>query len=188
MTVEYTGSGAVRKSYGPLLSPNTKPDPAAAKESKYGNTQELELRFDYTNLPAWSSASASDAVKNFLPAYAAITEAFLIVEQTWVGGTSLEVGTFQAVAGTAVDADGIIPAAVGATANLVTGYVIAGRGIQVLEAPDAAGTAHVDGDGVYAAAATGPICTVASIVGVVAVGTFTAGRARLVVRYVPAVG
>ena len=188
MAVEYTGSGAVRKNYGPILSPSTKPDPAAAVESTSGNFKEVEIRFDYTNLPAVSAASAADAVKNALPAYAAITQAFLVVEQTWVGGTSLEVGTVKQSDGTAVDADGIIPAAVGVTANLVTGYVIAGRGVQVLEAPDAAGTAHVDGDGVYAAAATGPICTVASLLSVVAVGTFTAGRARLVVRYLPHLG
>lgn len=188
MTVEYTGSGSVRKNYGPLLSPSTKPDPAAAKESKYGSTQELEIRFTYDNLPGYSAASVSDALKNAIPALAAVTEFYVVVEQSFAGGTSLEFGSVKASDGTAVDADGFIPAAVGVTANLVAGYVICGRGIQVLEAPDAAGTAHVDGDGVYVAAATGPVCTVASLVSVVAVGTFTAGRARIVVRYLPNAG
>lgn len=185
MAVEYTGSGAVRHNYGPIQSPRTKPDPAASVESSIGNLKELEVRFDYTALPGYSAASVNDAVKNALPAYAAIINAFLVVEETWVGGTSLEVGTVQADSGTAVDADGLIPAAVGVTANLVLGNVICGRGAQVLEAPDAAGTAHVDADGVYVASATGPICNEASLLSVVAVGTYTAGRARLVVRYLP---
>lgn len=189
MAVEYTGAGSVRHNYGPIQSPATKPDPAAVTEQTYGNTNELEIRFTYDNLPAYSASAVNDAVKQALPAYAAITDCFLVIEETFAGGTSLEVGTALAASpGTAVDADGLIPAAVGVTANLVAGNVIAGRGVQVLEAPDAAGTAHGDGDGVYTTGATGPICSAASIITVVAVGTFTAGRARLVVKYLKTQG
>lgn len=186
MAVEYTGSGAVRKNYGPLLSPTSKPDSAASVEDSVGGFKELEIRFTYDSLPGYTAASVNDAVKNALPAYAAVTGVYLAIEETFAGGTSLEVGTVKASDGTAVDADGFIPAAVGVTANLVAGNLICGRGAQVLEAPDAAGTAHVDADGVYVSAATGPICTVASLVSIVAVGTFTAGRGRLVVRYISA--
>lgn len=185
MTVEYTSPGSTRKQYGPLLSPSTKPDPAAASECNAGNVYELEYRFSYDDLPGYSAASVNDAVKQSIPANAAIVSAWVRVEETFAGGTSLEFGTVKASDGTAVDADGLIPAAVGVTANLVAGNLISGRGAQVIEAPDAAGTAHVDGDGVYVAAATGPICTVASLLSVVAVGTFTAGRARVILRYVP---
>lgn len=187
MGVEYTSPGSTRHFYGPRLSPSTKPDPAGSSESTAGNIRELEFRFDYENLPAYSAASASDAVKLAIPAHSAIVSAVLMVEQTWVGGTSLEVGTVS-TAGVAVDADGLIPAAVGVTANLVAGYVISGRGAQVVEAPDAPGTAHIDADGVYAAGANGPIASVNSLVSVVAVGTYTQGRARLIVRYIPAAG
>lgn len=184
MTIEYTGAGAVRKSYGPLLSPSTKPDPAGAKESTYGNTKEIEYRFSFDSLPSYSAAAVNDAVKAVIPTGAAIVGFVVRIEETWVGGTSLEFGTVQADSGTAVDADGLIPAAVGVTANLVAGNLISGRGAQVIEAPDAAGTAHVDSDGVYTQGAGGPICNEPSLLSVVAVGTFTAGRARAILRYV----
>lgn len=188
MPVEYTGAGAVRHNYGPILSPQTKPDPAPSREKRYGSEVELEINFTFDNLPAWSATAVADAVKQTIPALSAITDVKLIVQETWVGGTSLEIGTVRADTGAAVDVDGFIPAAVGVTANLVAGYVISGRGAQVLEAPDAPGTAHNDADGVFVAAATGPISTLATLVSVVAVGTYTAGRARLLVRYIPSVG
>ena len=184
MGVEYTGAGGVRQFYGPRLSPSTNPSPSGQKESTYGNVRELEYNFTYDDLPAYSAASVNDAVKNLIPAGAAIVDCWVRVITTFAGGTSLEFGTVKVSDGTAVDADGLIPAAVGVTANLVAGNLIAGRGAQVIEAPDAAGTAHNDADGVYLQAATGPICTVDSLLSVVAVGTFTAGKARVLLRYV----
>lgn len=184
MTIEYTGAGGVRHNYGPLLSPATKPDGAGAVESVAGNVRQLEYHFAFNGLP---TNSTSDAVVPTIPAYAAITKVHLFVLEAFVGGTSIEVGTWTP-AGVAVDADGLIPAAVGVTANLALGNVIGGRGAQVVEGPDAAGTAHIDGDGVYVASATGPISSVASQIRAVAVGTFTAGRARLFVEYIDPAG
>lgn len=183
MGTEYTGPGGTRVHYGPRLSPSLKPDPAAATENTLGTVRELEIRFGYDDLPGWSASSVNDAVKRALPAHAAILDAVLRVEEAFVGGTSLEVGTVNAATGTVVDADGLIPAAVGVTANLALGNLISGRGAQVIEAPDATGAATVDGDGVYTVSATGPIANVATLVRVAAVGTYTAGRARLTVRY-----
>lgn len=177
MPIEYTGAGAVRHNYGPVESPSLKPAVAGSRESTYGNYVEVEYRFTFDNLPSWSAGRANDAVWAQLPALAVITDAVLVVEDAFVGGTSLEVGTVLASAGTAVDADGLIPAAVGVTANLGAGAAILGKGAQV---------ASADSDGIITSAQTTGAAPV--LVSVVATGTFTAGRARLVVRYVPRAG
>lgn len=177
MPVEYTGAGAVRHNYGPLANPATNPVPASSRESKYGNVVELETRFTFDNLPSWSAGRANDAVWAQIPALAVITECYLIVEDAFVGGTSLEVGTVLASSGAAVDADGLIPAAVGVTANLGAGAAILGKGAQV---------ASADADGIITSAQTTGAAPV--LLSVVAVGTYTAGRARLVVRYIPRQG
>ncbi len=184
MPIEYTGAGGVRQNYGPRLSPATKPDPAGQRESVNGNISEIEYNFAFDNLPTYS---ATDAVVPTIPAYSAILRARLVVLEAFVGGTSLEVGTFTP-AGVAVDADGLIPAAVGITANLARGNVIAGRGAQLVDGFTADGTAANDADGVYVASTTGPVASVASQVAVVATGIFTAGRARLVIEYIEPTG
>lgn len=183
MGTEYTAPGGTRVHYGPRLSPISDPDTSATTQNTLGTTRELEIRFSYRDLPGWSASSVKDAVKRDIPAHAAILSAVLRVEEAFVGGTSLEVGTVNAGTGDVVDADGLIPAAVGVTANLALGNLISGRGAQVIEAPDANGAATVDGDGVYTVSATGPIANVATLVRVAAVGTYTAGRASLVIRY-----
>lgn len=179
MAVEYTGAGGVRKNY----DRKTVDRGVVGKESTRGDVKELSVIFDYSLLPSYSAAAVNDACKLLIPANAAILDFWVQIITTFVGGTSLEFGTVQADSGTAIDADGLIPAAVGVTANLVAGNLIAGRGAQVIEAPDAAGTAHVDADGVYVSSATGPIPNEAALLSVVAVGTFTAGRAKVLLRY-----
>jgi hypothetical protein len=181
MAVEYTGAGAVRKNYGPILSPTTKPSPEGQKESTFGNRVEVQYDFTYDNLP---TSNASDAVFHTFPAGAIFESVVWNTQVDFAGGTDYTVGLVTP-AGVAVDVDGFITAAQGAVANLVTTTpVICGRGACVVEAPDAAGTAHVDGDGLYAAGSTGPIPSVASQLKVTANGTFTAGRARIWVRYI----
>lgn len=180
MAVEYTVAGGVRKNFGPIPSPATQPFPVGAKESTFGNIVELEYRFTYDNLPAWSAASANDALIPVIPAYSVILDAVLLVEDPFLGGTALEVGTYQAVAGTAIDADGIIPAAVGVVANLnAAGEGVYGTGIQCLNSLYNTGGNAPTG----IIAATNTSGSVASVVGVVATGTFTAGRGRLLIRY-----
>lgn len=181
MSVEYTSPGSTRHFYGPRPSPTTQPDPAGARESYCGNFVEVEYNFTYDNLPAWTAENASDALQAVIPPYSLITDAYLLVQEVFAGGTALEVGTFQAVAGTAVAADGIIPASVGVLANLDTaGDIVYGTGTQVANGKEVGATGIIS-----AAGTTGAVNTV---IGVVATGTFTAGRARLVVRYLPRVG
>lgn len=181
MAVEYTGAGGVRKNYGPILSPTTKPDPAGQKESTFGNRVEVQYDFTYDNLP---TSSAVDALIHVFPIGAIFESAVWVTKEDFAGGTDYQVGLVTP-AGVTVDLDGLITAAQAPVANLVTTTpVICGRGACVTESPDAAGTAHGDADGVYAAASTGPIPTVTSQLKLTANGTFTAGRARLYVRYI----
>lgn len=177
MGIEYNVGGS-RQHYGPRLDPGDFPVAAGAREVAYGNFVEVEYNFTYDNLPAWSATNALDACVPVIPAYAVITDAFLLVTTPWAGGTALEVGTFLASAGTAVDADGIIPAAVGVVANLnAAGEGVYGTGAQIV--PPLTGDAAT---GIIAATQTTGAAAV--VVGVVATGTFTAGKAKLIIRYI----
>src|SRR6185503_8784235 len=55
----------------------------------------------------------------YLPAGSCIVRAFVVTTEVAAGGTDFVVGTFQ-VAGTAIDADGILDATDGAAANMGT--------------------------------------------------------------------
>lgn len=185
MAVEYTTSGGVRTNFGPIESPTTKPLAVGSREAVAGNVKQLEYNFTFNALPAWSATNVNDALVPVLPAHSLIVDAILLVEEAFVGGTSLEVGTFQAVAGTAVNASGIIPAAVGITANLnAVGKGVYGTGILCLNSLYNTGGAAPTGI-ILATNGTGAITTV---VGVVAVGTYTAGRARLLISYIDRIG
>ncbi len=178
MALEYTTTGGVGTLFGPLAT--AQGSPFGARESTYGNYVEIEYDFDYTNLPAWSASNLNDARVPQIDAYSVIESAVLLVGTPWVGGTALEVGTFDAVAGTAVDADGLIPAAVGVLANLnAAGEGVYGIGIQCLASLYNTGGAAPTG----IIAATNTTGATKTVIGVVATGTFTAGTAKLIVRY-----
>lgn len=174
MTIEVVNG--VRRNFGPRDAEDKVP----GKVLTAGEVKEIVVDFNYDDLP---TNSTNDALVQLIPAYAAVTQVLLFVKTTFAGGTDIQIGTEQAD-GTDVDLDGFVTAAQGAVANLVAGYVVSGRGAQVVESPDAAGTAHIDADGVYAAGANGPIASVATQIKVTANGTFTAGAAKLLVRYV----
>lgn len=176
MTIEYTGVGGVQKKYN--AASNAEVGSIGSKVTSYGNRTVVEYNFDYTNLPAWSATNLNDAGIPVIPAYSVIESAYLLVTTIWAGGTALEVGTFQAVAGTAVDADGIIPAAVGALTNInAAGEGLIGTGAQVLNVPTGAAATGL-------IAATNTTGAVDTVIGVVATGTFTAGAAKLIVTYI----
>lgn len=101
-----------------------------------------------------------------LPAYASITDVYLVSGETAAGGTNIKVGLFQAN-GTAIDDDGLITATAGVTANMAIGERINGDGALTSAT---AGTASVGANPAF--------------IGVTATGTFTAGKARLVVEYI----
>ena len=176
MPISYAGPGGARNNYGPRE--------VAKKEAGLladGLRRTLVVPFSFDNLPTAANAGA-DAVAQFVPAGCPVVAVALKVTQTFLGGTDYQFGLEQAN-GTDIDTDGLITAAVGVVANLVTTNVIFGRGAMVTEGPDAAGTAHIDADGVYVKGATGPVSSVNAYPLVTANGTFTAGAGVLYITY-----
>lgn len=115
--------------------------------------------WSFDDLPVWSASK----LEHNLPAFAKILSANLEVLTPWVGGTSLAVGTVNASDGTGGTAGGFVTAVQAATAN------INARG------------QFITGTGALVGASVG---SVPQELNVVAVGTYTAGKARLVVRYI----
>ena len=148
-----------------------------------GPVRWLKVPFAFNQLPGVANATAgADACNQYVPAGCMVRTCYLVTTTDFAGGTSYTVG-FEQSDGTDIDADGLVLAAQAAVANLVTTNVIAGRGAMVVEGPDTAGTAHIDGDGVYVKGATGPITSVNAYPVVVASGTFTAGAGYLLIEY-----
>lgn len=105
--------------------------------------------------------------EGFLPSGASIVRVLCITTEVAVGGTDFTLGTYT-VAGVAIDADGIISATEGVIANMGTvGEVIIGNGALV---GDTSGTVGLTANS-WVAATTN--------------GTFTAGKATIVIEYIP---
>lgn len=122
-----------------------------------GSSRELVYTFDYDNLPV----AGDSELEMQIPAYAKIIKATLEVLEPFAGGTSYNVGLVEGD-GTPIDADG-----------LIAGLLLADI--------DARGDYAV-GAGALVGASIG---AAAGEVEVAATGTFTAGKARLVVEYAP---
>lgn len=179
MTISYAGPGGARNNYGPRE--------VAKKEGGLladGLARTLVVPFSWDNLPSAANAGA-DAVAQSIPAGCPILRTVLKITTAFTGGTGtgLLIGTEQAD-GTDIDANGLFLDAQVVSANLVATNVILGRGAQVVESPDAAGTAHVDADGVYVKGATGPVSSVAQFPVITAVtGPYAAGAGVLYITY-----
>ena len=101
-----------------------------------------------------------------LPAYASILAAYIVVSEAAAGGTSFTVGT-ATEAGAEIDFDGIFTATEGVLANInAIGKRTYGAGAYVSAA---VGTASIGSADAWLYIATS--------------GTFTAGKARLVIEY-----
>lgn len=141
-----------------------------------GAHKQIEIDLDLKLLPVgvnFSTDRNNDGTKDGfsatdvrLPANASIVSAYLVMGETAVGGTSIAVGTYQ-LNGTAIAATGLITATAGVTANMVVGKRINGDGALT------AATAGTNGVGANPA-----------YIGVTTVGTFTAGKGRLVIEYI----
>ena len=145
--------------------------------STMGAIKQIEIDVDLKRLPAGATNFSvdlnNDGTKDgfyngdvSLPANSSITDVYLVMGETAAGGTSIEVGLFQAN-GTAIDADGLLTATAGVTANMAAGD-------------------RVNGDGAFtsATAGTNGIGSTRGFVGITTVGTFTAGKGRLVIAYI----
>ena len=119
-----------------------------------GIVKSAEWSFSYDNL----SAVLNSNLPQTIPANASIVEATLYVDDAWVGGTNLTIGLYQAD-GTVIDADGLVAAT--ATAALTVNKVVTGGGALV---------------GTTIGAAAGQLVAATT-------GTYTAGTARVVVKF-----
>lgn len=151
----------------------------AGTVNSYGRIKEFVIDVDLKKLPAGAVSYTVDlnndgTLDGFyggdvaIPANASIVGGHLTMGEAAAGGTSIAVGLFQED-GTAIDADGLITAVAGVTANMAAGDRIN------LDGAFAATTAGTNGIG----AANG-------YVAFTTVGTFTAGRGQLVIQYVEA--
>lgn len=120
-----------------------------------GKEKEVVYEFSYDDLPA---ADDGNEMLIRIPALSQVVSATLFVGTAWAGGTSINLGLAQ-TDGTAIDADGLDAAV--ATAALTAGAIIEGDGALI-------GASVGSADGVLVVAAT---------------GTYTAGTAKLVLKY-----
>lgn len=146
----------VRNYFGPVDPKDTK---VPAKKTKL-ETEALVIDFRYDDLPA---ASSTDEGVLVIPAKSFIVSARLQVLEAFAGGTSYNIGTAQ-TNGTAISAAGLFSALALASINTVGTWAVGGGAL------------------VGAVSST----TLDSQVTAAATGTFTAGRARLIVEYIPA--
>jgi hypothetical protein len=150
-----------------IASPATRPDPAPRLGPTSGAVREVICDFTFDRLP---TQSLTDALVHTFPVGAVFIDAMLMTKEAWVGGTSLEFG-LDSTAGVPFSAAGFITAVVGVTANLGAGTAIRGRGALI---------AGEDADGVLGLAQVPNIPTQLNIN---AVGAYSAGRSKLIIRY-----
>lgn len=142
--------------------------PSMSQVVTYGNMSQMVIDINYDNLPAETSDLDNDGTRDgwnnhdpYIPAGSFITRAFLVVETAFAGGTSYDIGLYQQD-GTVIDADGIDAAVL--LADLAANEAVVCNGALV------GGTVTVGAaDGYLKVAAT---------------GTFTAGKAKLVIEYI----
>jgi len=131
-----------------------------------GELNEFVIEFAYDDLPAGSATVAVDGSYTRIPANAVVVDAYLEVTTGFAGGTSYDIGLDQ-TDGTAIDANGLWDTLVLADINSAG---------DKSSAREHGGTASGALFGSAISADAVPIVT--------ATGTFTAGTARLVIRYV----
>jgi hypothetical protein len=119
----YTNADGLQQQYG------TRGVLSGAKEAA-GVGVKKHLILDFNGVGLVDSAPVLDLSAARLPAGAYVISATLLVETTFTGATAtLDIGTFKASDGTALDIDGFVAAA--AVATLTAGADIAGAGAQI---------------------------------------------------------
>jgi hypothetical protein len=157
----WTNSDGLRVRFGTMPSEERK---SGVVDGGADFTGCMVLEFDYVQANAGIGAdSGADLQRTPIPIGAIIRDVKLEILTAWAGGTGLNIGTEQAD-GTDLDADGFYAAgAAGALANLTpAGATVVGETTEI-------GTVLSNTQKAY--------------VLVAASGTFTAGKARLVVRW-----
>lgn len=139
------------------FGPSVQPDGFTREAQSTDVVRTLERVFVYSSLPAANSNLAAD-----IPAYSQIVDARIETRVPFAGGTSYDIGLIQPGGG-AISAAGLFSALALASINAKGKWAV-GAGALVGAGIGSAG-------GQLVATAT---------------GTFTAGEARLIVRYIPA--
>lgn len=146
----------------------TRPVPSMSGPVHTGGTEQMVIDINYDNLPAETTDTDNDGTNDgwndndpFIPAGSLILRAVIVVETAFAGGTSYNFGLSEKD-GSVIDADGIDAAV--ATAALAANLAVQCDGALV------GGTALVQQDAYLKVAAT---------------GTFTAGKAKLFIEYLP---
>lgn len=160
---ELNDDGLVRRYKAPLPSAGR-----TAEVVSYGAQRTVTLDFEYDQLPDYTTDTSGNGLKNgwsgndfAIPAGSFITSAYLVVTTPFAGGTSYNLGLYRHN-GIAVDADGL-------DAGITTAALGSNKAV-VLDGALVGGTATTGADATYIRA--------------VPTGTFTAGKAKLVVTYV----
>lgn len=145
-----------------------------------GLVKQIVFDYDLTKLAAGTTSFTADLNNDgtndgfttsdvSLPIGATVLRTTLSVSEAATGGTSVVFGTFRED-GTAIDADGLLSATLGVVANLTPrGTVLTGDGAQTV--PASGKTLVVSN-------------TYNAYLGLGVVGTFTAGKGRILVEYV----
>lgn len=149
------------------------------KVNSFGTIKEIEIDFDLKQIAAGATNFSADLNNDgtndgfyngdvSIPAFSSIVGGYVVSGETAVGGTSMKISLYQAN-GTVISDGGLLTAAAGVTANLVKGDRINLNGALVST------TAGTDGVGANRA-----------FIGITNVGTFTAGRGKIVIQYIEA--
>lgn len=144
----------------------TSEDQRAGVTRTAGEKNQYVVEFEYDDLPQGSSTVDKDLSYARLPDNALILDAYLEVLEAFGGGTSYDIG-LDKTDGTAIDADGLWDALALADINAV-----GERSVARTHGGTESGT-------LLDAAITDPAVLI-----VTATGTFTKGRARVVIEYV----
>lgn len=162
---EITADGVYRR-YGKPRDTSSMPGEV---QTYSAGRRALEMDFEFNDYPDFTADLDADGTDDgwsgndvFIPAGSYITSAYLIVETAFAGGTSYNIGLYEAD-GTAIDADGIDAAV--AVADMNTADVVVCNGALV------GGAVTIGADDAYVKA--------------VPTGTYTAGKAKLVIEFIP---
>jgi len=162
--VQWTNDDGLQVPFGQDQARETKS--LMAKVSEQGVKRQMLVDINFDDLPTFTADLNNDGTRNgfsdsdaYIPAGSYITDAYLIVETAFAGGTSYDIGLYD-LAGVAIDLDGIDAGVL--TAALAANLAVACNGALVK------GTALVTSDAYLVVAAT---------------GTFTAGKMKLVIEY-----
>lgn len=155
----YENVNGINTIYGPVSSDST----YGTKVAETNSTPRIEIEFEGTDLPI-AFGAGDVATKDqwaTIPAGSKIVSAEVFVETAFAGGTNITVGLANKETGAAIDADGLVAATV--TANLTQNAVITGAGALIG----------------LSSGANPAVVTVSQS------GTYTSGKAKLLVSYRP---